>query len=458
MARRAARALAERGVAWPDERARGPRRPADRTDSRHGVPGAAADCAGPATPPGGGDHHAPGARPDGVRVRALDRPDPRLAADLRGARSRDRASAPARAHVARERAPHRERRRVRPARPGDRARRLVEHARLVDLRGDRGRGAALEVPDPLPRRPRLQPLELRARPLLPAPRPGARGPARALVGADVGVDGARARRHPRRRPRHPLAPAAARARRLLLGRVCRRDRRARGERARDDRALAPGARDRLGVLARARLLARDPRLSLLHDHRPEDDPARAARAAALRSGDRARRRAPDRAADDRVRHQGRRARGARARLRGPARRRGRSRRGSAAPGRPGACAPERSRWPERRRSRRWSSSPGSPPAPTRPPRAVRPSGPGSCRRSRSSSRRASPPSSTGRRRSGSPATSSPVSAPRPRRWPSATRRWPPRRRRAHGSLRCGSRWTRPGARSPSPTTTSSAWS
>ena len=132
---------------------------------------------------------------------------------------------------------------------------------------------------------------------------------------------------------------------------------------------------------------------------PKTIPARAARPAALRRRDRARRRAPDRPADDRVRHQGRRARGARARLRGPARRRGARAAARAAPGRPGACAPERSRWPARRRSRRWSSSRGSPPAPTRPPRAGPPSGPGSCRRSRSSSRRASPPSSTGRRRS-----------------------------------------------------------
>ena len=112
--------------------------------------------------------------------------------------------------------------------------------------GHRRGGAALEVRDPLPRRPRLQPVELRARPLLPAPRPGARRPARALVGADVGVDGARARRDPRRRARDPLAAAAAGDRRLLLGRLRGGDRGARGERARDDGALAPRDPSRAG--------------------------------------------------------------------------------------------------------------------------------------------------------------------------------------------------------------------
>ncbi len=62
---------------------------------------------------------------------------------------------------------------------------------------------------------------------------------------------------------------------VLLARVRGRHRRARGQRPRHDRALAPRADHGLGVLARARLLARDPRLPLLHDHRPEDDPRRA---------------------------------------------------------------------------------------------------------------------------------------------------------------------------------------
>ena len=64
-------------------------------------------------------------------------------------------------HVAGERAPDGERDRVRPARARHRARRLVEHERLVDLRRHGGRGAPLEAPDPLPRPPLPQPLELR---------------------------------------------------------------------------------------------------------------------------------------------------------------------------------------------------------------------------------------------------------------------------------------------------------
>ncbi len=45
--------------------------------------------------------------------------------------------------------------------------------------------AALEVRDPDPGPSRLQPVELRSRPLLPAPRRRTRRPARAVVGADV---------------------------------------------------------------------------------------------------------------------------------------------------------------------------------------------------------------------------------------------------------------------------------
>ena len=150
--------------------------------------------------------------------------------------------------------------------------------------------------------------------------------------------------------------------------------------------------------------------------------------------------------------------GARARLRGAAGRRGARAAARRLLGAGAGARRARSRSAERRRSRRSSCSRGSRRAPTRLRPAGPPSGPGSCRRSRSSSRRASPPSSTRRRRSGSPATSSPTSAPRPRRWRSATRSWPPRRQRARGSPRSGSRWTRPGARSPFPTTTSSAWS
>ena len=95
---------------------------------------AAADAARPAPAPRVGDRHAAGARPRRLRLPALDRPDPRLARDLRGARGLDRVPPPAGAHVARQRPPHRQRRRVRPPRARHGARRLVEHERLVDLR------------------------------------------------------------------------------------------------------------------------------------------------------------------------------------------------------------------------------------------------------------------------------------------------------------------------------------
>ena len=63
----------------------------------------------------------------------------------------------------------------------------MEHERLVDLRRHGRRVAAVEVPDPVPRAARLQPLELRPRALLPPARARAGRPARVLVGADVAV-------------------------------------------------------------------------------------------------------------------------------------------------------------------------------------------------------------------------------------------------------------------------------
>ncbi len=260
-----------------------------------------------------------GTRPGRVRLPALDRADPRLPPDLRGARGRDRVPPPARADVARERAPDRQRRRLHPPRPRHRARRLVEPARLVDLLGDRGRIAALEAPDPVPGASHLQPVELRPRALLPAARLGVRRSAGVLVGADVAVAGARPRDHRRGRVRDPAPAAPARDRGDLLDHVRRVARGARRERARDDGALAPRAGVGLVLLARPRVLARDPRLPLLHDHRPEDDPGRKDGAPRLRRRDRAAGGAPARAPDERVRLEGRGALGAGARLRRPAR-------------------------------------------------------------------------------------------------------------------------------------------
>ena len=425
------------------------------------VSGPAAEPPRPAPAPGGRDHLAAGARAGGVRVPALDRADPRLAADVRGARDGDRVPAPARDPLAGERAPDRKRRRLHPPRARDGARRLVEHERLVDLRRHGRRLAALEAPDPVPRRSHLQPLELRARPLLPAARPGARRPARVLVGADGALARARARDHHRRRLRDPAAAAAAAHRRHLLGHLRREHRRARGERPRHDRALASRAGLGLVLLARSRVLARDPRLPLLHDHRPEDDPGRQGRAPGLRGLDRPARGAAARAADDRVRLQGGRPLLAGDRLRGAAAagaaRRGRPQAGLGRPVRRARREPRR-RCGGARRRRRLRRPPGR----RREPGALERGGAGaagarraSSSRSRSSRRRGSR-RSTSERPSGSRRTPSPISRTSRRRCAAATASVRPPAPTARGSRRCGGRSTaRPGGRSSSRTTASS---
>ena len=188
--------------------------------------------------------------------------------------------------------------------PGHRARRLVEHERRLDLRGDVRSRLALEVPDPGSTAARLQPVELRPCAVLPAARRRACGSAGAVVGAVV--PGPRPRDRVDRRRRLPDPPAAPprRSRRRLLARVRRRHRRARGQRAHDDGRLARGTDRGSGVLVAAGLLARDPRVPLLHDHRPEDDPGRAARAPRVRGGSRAAGDVADRTVHDRVRDEG----------------------------------------------------------------------------------------------------------------------------------------------------------
>ena len=372
----------------------------------------------------------------GVRVPPLDRADPRLAAHLRGARDGDRLPAPARDPLARERAPDRKRRRLHPPRARDGARRLVEHARLVDLRRDGCGVAALQASDPVPGRAHLQPLELRPRPLLPAPRLRVRRPARVLVGADVVLARARARDHRRRRLRDPAAAAAAAHRRHVLGHLRRQHRRARGERPRHDGALARRPGLGLVLLARSRLLARDPRLPVLHDHRPEDDPGGTRRAPGLRGLDRAAGGAADRAADDGVRLQGGRALGAGARLRGAARARaGRRSRCAGAAGRVEADALQAwPRSPGRWRSSACWSSPGFRPA-RAPRRRVLPASSSSelvavtvqpatgnraDRRANRSADRARPRRRSGERVGGAPPA-------RPRACDGRCRRRPPRR-------------------------------
>ena len=129
------------------------------------------------------------------------------------------------------------------------------------------------------------------------------------------------------------------------------------------------------VLVGARHLARGARLLLLHDHRPEDGPARAAGADRLRGRARGARVDADRADDDRVRGEGGAARLARDRLRrlGGAAGRARARRARrlASP-RP----PASPRTPRRRRSRARRAVDRSPrrcPPGKLPPIAILPS-------------------------------------------------------------------------------------
>ena len=116
----------------------------------------------------------------------------------------------------------------------------------------------------------------------------------------------------------PLAPAAALDRRRLLALLRCRHRRPRGERPRDDGALAPRPDRRLELLVGAAQLARGARLPLLHADRPEDVAEGAARARRLCRERRAARRVAHRAADDGVGDEGGPAHCARDRLRGAA--------------------------------------------------------------------------------------------------------------------------------------------
>ena len=272
----------------------------------------------------------------------------------------------------------------------------------MDLRGNvRGR-SALEVSDPRPWPPRLQPVELRPRPLLPPARRAAGRPARAVVGSAVPRARPRAGADRRRRLPHPPATAPAGDRGRVLAGVRGGDRRARRERAHDDGGLARRADRGQAVLVAARDLAGDPRLPLLHDHRPEDDPRELAgrRAYAVGVGLLATR--PDSAADDRVRDQGRDPRVARARLRRQRARRARRRRCGCRPAHAtrrrvpeplAARAAGARRRARVRRARRRRRNPGAPgPARRAAATACRPAS-----RDRGQRRRTTSPPSTRRR-------------------------------------------------------------
>ncbi len=124
---------------------------------------------------------------------------------------------------------------------------------------------------------------------------------------------------------HPPAAAPRRDRGRLLARLRGGHRRARRERPHDDGRLARRADRGRGVLVAPRHVARDPRLPVLHDHRPEDDPLEPQGATRLRGRSRLARDTSDRSADDRVRDQGRDPRRALPRLRDPRRDRARRR-------------------------------------------------------------------------------------------------------------------------------------
>ena len=205
--------------------------------------------------------------------------------------------------------------------PGHRARRLVEHEGLVDLRRHGGRRAPLEAPDPLPRPPLPQPVELRPRPLLRAAR-RRRAPTRSPSG------GGRCRRGWCSRSRSSSSAPSRSSR----GCTCSRSRSRSGSRSPPaSRVIAASghemtARWHLGPITGFEfwrvlvLLARGADLPLLHDHRPEDDRRRepvGRRVYAVSVG--APRGAADRAADDGVLDEGRAARRAHARLRRRAR-------------------------------------------------------------------------------------------------------------------------------------------
>ena len=249
----------------------------DARDPRHAVPGPAAEAERSAAASRCDDHVAAGARPGRVPLPGLDRADPDLARSrARCSRSGSRSR---RQHVL-----------LWPASalltgngvafilrvPGTQHGDWWSTARLVDLRRHRRGLAALEVRDRVARQPRLQPVELRPRPLLPARSAATRaepldfwwGPMSwwlALATAIIVAGGLAILSRLRAARRSPSASGS----RSPPGSACSR---------RAGHAMT--ARWHLGpitghpLLVGARHLARDPRLPLLHDHRPEDGAAR----------------------------------------------------------------------------------------------------------------------------------------------------------------------------------------
>ena len=186
--------------------------------------------------------------------------------------------------------------------PGSRyrARRLVEHERLVDLRRDSRRRAAVEVRGHVSRPSHLQPVELRPRPLLHPDRPRAGGSAAVLVGPDVGVAGGGAGAHRRRRAwrsspgcswcRSPHGSGSTFAAGIAVLAAT-------GHKMTAVWHLGPDRR--LRALVDAGHVPRGSRLPVLHDHGSAHDPETGLRPG-LRGVGRPARDAPDRAVDERV--------------------------------------------------------------------------------------------------------------------------------------------------------------
>ena len=186
--------------------------------------------------------------------------------------------------------------------------RPLELSRLVRVRWCRRAQPVDEVPHPVSRLARVQPVEHRARRGVPRARQHTGGTARLLVGAPRPRHDHGLRRHPRRRAADHGPPRSPRRRGIVLGRAGRRRRVARGVGALHGGALGVRAGVRVRVLAGDHHVARGPHLPVLHDHGPEDAAGRASRPRRVRAARRPRQHAPDGAADERVRDEGRVAR------------------------------------------------------------------------------------------------------------------------------------------------------
>ena len=306
--------------------------------------------------------------------------DPRGDPDLRPHRGGDHVPDPPGVRVAGQRHADGERRRAHPARAGHASGRPLEHLRLVGVRRRRRVLADDQVPHPLPRLARVQPVEHRPRDRVHRVREHTGRAARLLVGTPRLRDAPGLCRDPRRRAHHHRPHRAARHGGDVLADAGGRDRCAGGIGPLHGGPLGVRARLRLRLLAGHHHLARDPDLPLLHDHGPEDRADRTPQPDRVRLPRRRGQHPADGAADHRVRDEGRAARRAGRHVRRPPHRRSTALRPAIAPGR------------SRRADSRPAGGPGTGPA--APGSAL----PGARRRARHRHRRRRRPGS--RRRHG----------------------------------------------------------